>query len=122
MASAQVVLQCFFPFAGTQLQAGCAHLDDEFMGTPFCSNVLFSSETIVRKEASDYSLASARAANCSVLVISGRNSCGRPFGSWRCQAAARSVFLPFKCKSAQLPHPRRKYYSREPGSESQSAA
>jgi hypothetical protein len=34
LASAQVALQYFFPSAGTQLQAGCAHLDAAFMKAP----------------------------------------------------------------------------------------
>jgi hypothetical protein len=33
-ASAQAVLQCLVPSAGTQLQAGCAHFADDFMGPP----------------------------------------------------------------------------------------
>lgn len=35
-ASAQVALQYFFPSAGIQLQAGCAHLDAAFIKAPFC--------------------------------------------------------------------------------------
>ncbi len=34
LASAQVALQYFFPSTGTQLQAGCAHLDVAFMEAP----------------------------------------------------------------------------------------
>jgi len=39
-ASAQVALQYSFPSAGTQLQAGCAHLDAAFIGTPFVERIL----------------------------------------------------------------------------------
>jgi hypothetical protein len=35
LASAQVSLQYFFPFAGTQLQAGRAHFDAALMSSPF---------------------------------------------------------------------------------------
>jgi len=41
-ASAQLSLQCFFPSAGIQLQAGCAHLDVEFITAPFVERALRS--------------------------------------------------------------------------------
>src|ERR1035438_8287625 len=41
-ASAQDSLQYAFPSGGTQLQAGCAHLDGVVMGTPFVVRALLS--------------------------------------------------------------------------------
>jgi|ERR1700691_1869891 hypothetical protein len=91
-ASAQAVLQCLLPLPGTQLQAECAHLVDDFMGPPwsirkyvqirFHPNVLVAANDFRMDSCSTIaltrrvSIALVRATICSVLLSRGK--CGQP--------------------------------------------